>query len=199
MLQYQLRSRFEWGLVADLQPPDFETRLAILEAKAKQEGVEVTPDVLEFIALQIKQNMRVLEGSLNRVIAYARLIRALVTPELAARALQDIASKEPQPLPVAPSLIMETVATSFQLTLSALKGRKRDGETVLGRQVSMYLIRQETDCSLAQIGKELGGRSPATISHAYQKIANGINNDPHLRRKIFNIQQQIYATSRPKD
>jgi len=193
LLQDQLRSRFEWGLVTDLQPPDFETRLAILQTKAKQAEVDVTSDVLEFIALQIKQNIRVLEGSLNRVIAYAKLIRALLTPELAARALNDIASKEPGPAPATPSLILETVASSFQLTLSDLKGRKRDEETVLARQVSMYLIRQETDCSLAQIGKELGGRSPATISYAYEKIANGINNNPHLRRDVFNIQQKIHS------
>ncbi len=193
LLQDRLRSRFEWGLVTDLQPPDFETRLAILQARAEQAEVDVAPDVLEFIALQIKQNMRALEGSLNRVIAYAKLIRALLTPELAVRALNDIASKEPEPAPTTPSLILETVASSFQLTLSDLKGRKRDGETVLARQVSMYLIRQETDYSLAQIGKELGGRSPATISYAYEKIANGINNNPHLRRDVFNIQQKIHS------
>ena len=193
LLQDRLRSRFEWGLVTDLQPPDFETRLAILQARAEQAEVDVAPDVLEFIALQIKQNMRALEGSLNRVIAYAKLIRALLTPELAARALNDIASKEPEPAPATPSLILETVASSFQLTLSDLKGRKRNEETVLARQVSMYLIRQETDCSLAQIGKELGGRSPATISYAYEKIANGINNNPHLRRDVFNIQQKIHS------
>jgi len=194
LLKDRLRSRFEWGLVTDLQPPDFETRLTILQTKANQEGADVTPDVLEFIALQIKQNVRALEGSLNRVIAYARLLRTMLTPELAARALEDIAAKEPKTTPATPGLIMEAIASSFKLTLSDLRGRKRDESTVLARQMAMYLIRQETDYSLAQIGKELGGRSPATISYAYGKIASGINNDPRLRRQVFNIQQRIHAS-----
>lgn len=195
LLRERLRSRFEWGLVTDLQPPDFETRIAILKAKAEQDGVDIGPDVLELIALQIKQNIRALEGSLNRVIAYAKLLRTLLTPELAVRALEDIASKEPKAILVTPSLIMEAVANSFQLTLSELRGRKRDETTVLARQVCMYLIRQETECSLAKIGKELGNRSPATISYAYEKMANAINNDPRLRHQVFNIQQKLHSTS----
>jgi len=194
-IQDHLRSRFEWGLVTDLQPPDFETRLAILQAKAKRDGVEVMPDVLELIALQIKENIRRLEGSLNRVVAYARLVKALVTPELAARALDDIASDEPPPRPVTLPQITEAVASSFQTPISDLKGRKRDGATVLARQVTMYLMRQETDCSLAEIGRELGDRSPATISYAYEKVANNISADPYLRRQVFNIQQTIHSTS----
>ena len=193
-LRDRLRSRFEWGLVTDLQPPDFETRIAILKAKAKNDGVDIGPDVLELIALQIKQNIRALEGSFNRVIAYAKLLRTLLTPELAVRALEDIASKEPKSIPVTPGLIMEAVANSFHLTLSDLRGRKRDENTVLARQTCMYLIRQETECSLAQIGKELGNRSPATISYAYEKMANAINNDPRLRHRLFNIQQKIHST-----
>ena len=195
-IQEQMRSRFEWGLVTDLQPPDFETRLSILQAKAKREGVDIMPDVLELIALQIKENIRRLEGSLNRIIAYARLMKTLITPELATRALDDIASKEPAPARLTAPQIVETVALSFQMPLSELKGRKRDGATVLARQVTMYLMRQETECSLAEIGRELGGRSPATISYAYEKIANNISNDPHLRRQVFNIQQQLHSPSR---
>ena len=195
MLKDRLRSRFEWGIVADLQPPDFDTRLAILQTRAEQEGIDITPDVLEFIALQIKQNIRALEGSLNRVIAYASLLRAVLTPELAARALEDIATREVKFAPVTPNLIMETVASSFKLSLSELKGRRRDEVTVLARQMTMYLIRQETDYSLAKIGKELGGRNPATISYAYGKIAAGINNDPRLRRQVLNIQKTIHANS----
>ncbi|MFC2022507.1 chromosomal replication initiator protein DnaA [Chloroflexota bacterium] len=193
LLQDRLRSRFEWGLVTDMKAPDFETRLAILQANAKHKGVDVSADVLEFVALQIQQNIRALEGSLNRVVAYAKLIRTMLTPELAAQALKDIADNEPKTAPSTPSLIMEAVVNSFQLTPSDLKSRKRDGATVLARQVAMYLIRQETNCSLAEIGRELGDRSPATISYAYQKIASDITNSPSLRRKIFNIQQSIYS------
>ncbi len=192
LLKERLRSRFEWGLVTDIGAPDFETRLAILKAKAKQKETDVSADVLELIALQIQQSIRALEGSLNRVIAYAKLIRSMLTPEVAAQALKDIAGNEPKTAPVTPSLIMEAVVNNFQLTPSDLKGRKRDEVTALARQVAMYLIRQETDCSLAQIGQELGGRTPATVSYAYQKIARNINNSPSLSRKIFEIQQEMH-------
>jgi len=192
LLKERLRSRFEWGLVTDIKAPDFDTRLAILKAKAKQKETDVSADVLELIALQIQQSIRALEGSLNRVIAYAKLIRSMLTPELAAQALKDIAGNEPKTASVTPSLIMEAVVNNFQLTPSDLKGRKRDEVTALARQVAMYLIRQETDCSLAEIGQELGGRTPATVSYAYQKIASDINNSPSLRRKIFEIQQETH-------
>jgi len=195
-LQDRLCSRFEWGLVTDIQEPDFETRLAILQAKANQKGMNIPADVLEFIALQIQQNIRALEGSLNRLVAYAKLIRTALTPELAAKALQNIADNGLKAAPITPGLIMEAVVQNFQLTPSDLKSRKRDEATVLARQVTMYLMRQETDCSLAEIGRELGSRTPATISHAYQKIATDINNNPSLRRKVFNIQQSVYAQAK---
>ncbi len=193
LLQERLRSRFEWGLVADIQPPDFETRLAILRAKAEQKGINVPSDVLELVAQRTEQNIRELEGSLNRVVAYTKLIRALPTPELAAQALQDIASKEPKTASITPYLIIEAVVDNFQITPSNLKSRKRDEKTALARQLAMYLIRQETSWSLTQIGKELGGRGPATVSHAYEKITNDINNSPYLKRKISDIQQKIYS------
>ncbi|UCC16437.1 MAG: chromosomal replication initiator protein DnaA [Dehalococcoidales bacterium] len=197
-LQKRLRSRFEGGLVTDIREPDFDTRLAVLRAKASQKDLDLSNEVLEMIALQIKQNIRALEGSLNRVIAYSKLIREMITPELAARALKDISSNDLPSTPATPHLIMEAVVDSFQLTPSDLKGRKRDLMTALARQVAMYLIRQETDCSLSEIGKELGGRTPATVSHAYQKIAGDINNDPSLKRKVFDIQQEIHASNKTR-
>lgn len=190
----RLLSRFEGGLVTDVQVPDFETRMAILKAKTEQDGIEASPDILELIALQIKQNIRALEGSLNRVVAYAKLVRAMLTPEITARALKDIAGNENKPAPVTPALITEAVVDIFQLTPSDLKSRKRDEATALARQVAMYLIRQETDYSLAAIGRELGGRSPATVSHAYQKIAGAINDSPSLRRKLVEIRQILYSS-----
>lgn len=191
-LEERLRSRFEWGLVADIQPPDFETRLTILQAKAGQAGAKVTLDVLEFIAQQIQHNIRELEGSLNRVLAYAKLLRALLTPELAAKALKDITTKTPKNTSLTPALVLQAVADSFQLATVDLTSRRRNKETALARQVAMYLIKQETNYSLVQIGKELGGRNPSTVSHACEKIANDINASPRLKRKIFDIQQQIY-------
>ncbi len=191
LLAERLRSRFEWGLIADIQPPDFETRLAILKAKAEQKGVTVTTDVLECIAHRSQHNIRELEGCLNRVLAYVKLARASLTPELAAKALEDIAGKEPKSALITPSLIIEAVASSFQLTPPDLKSRKRDKETALARQVAMYLIRQETNCSLVQIGKELGDRDHSTVIHAYGKIASDIDASPYLKRKILDIQQRI--------
>jgi len=191
LLDKRLRSRFEWGLIVDIQPPDFETRLAILQAKARQRAVNVTLDVLEFIAQQNQQNIRALEGSLNRVVAYAKLFRASPTIELATQALEDITSKENKSASITPSLVIEAVADSFQLDSVDLKGSKRDKETTLARRVAMYLIRQETNFSLAQIGQELGGRDPSAVTNACKRIASGIDANHYLRRKILDIQKRI--------
>jgi chromosomal replication initiator protein len=195
LLQEHLRSRFEWGLVADIQCPEFDTRLAVLQAKAREQEVKVSTDVLEFIAMQIKQNIRALEGSLNRVVAYSKLLRAILTPELAAQALRNIACSDTRTSSATPGVIIEAVANSFQISPSDLKGRKRNVLTALARQVAMYLIRQETDCSLAEIGNQLGGRTPATITHAYQKIAHDINSDSSLNKKVLAIKQQLNGTA----
>ena len=187
----RLCSRFEWGLVADIKPPDFETRLAILQAKADQEKTEVPREVLEFIAQRIQQNIRELEGSLHRAIAYAKLFRALLTPELAARALEDIADKGPKSIPLTPDSVIKVVAQSFQLTPDDLKGRKRDRNTALARQLAMYLLKEGTSCSLAQIGLEFGNRDHSTVTHAVQKISTEMDNDPYLRRKALDIRQGL--------
>ena len=194
----RLCSRFEWGLIADIQPPDFDTRLAILQAKAEQEKADVPLEVLEFIANRIQENIRELEGSLHRAIAYARLFRALLTPELAARALEDIASKGAKSAPITPERVIETVAASFQLTPADLKGRKRDRLTAQARQVAMYLLKEATNCSLAQIGLELGHRDHSTVVHASRKIAVDIDNDPYLRRKVLDIEQGLNLKPGPR-
>jgi len=187
----RLCSRFEWGLIADIKPPDFDTRLAILKAKTGRDGENISPDALEFIARQVQHNIRELEGCLHRSIAYARLLGVLLTPELAAKAIEDIADKEQKGTLVTPELVLKAVASSFQLTLSELKSRKRDRETALARQVAMYLIKEATNCSLAQIGLELGNRDHSTVIHACRKIASDIDNNPYLRRKVSQIKQGI--------
>ncbi len=187
----RLCSRFEWGLVADIQPPDFDTRLAILQAKAEQEKTEVPIEVLEFIAQRIQQNIRELEGSLHRAIAYAKLFRALLTPELAARALEDIAVKGPQGAALTPEAVIKAVAHNFQLDPADLKGRKRDRNTALARQLAMYLLKEGSACSLAQIGLEFGQRDHSTVTHAVQKIAAAVDNDPYLRRKVSDIRHDL--------
>ncbi len=189
----RLRSRFEWGLIVDIQPPDFETRLAILQAKAKQRGESIAPDTLELIARKIQQNIRELEGNLNRVIAYAQLLKTKATPDLATKALENIADKALSSATITPALLVEAVASSFQLSLADLKGSKRDKETSLARQIAMYLIRNETNCPLAQIGKELGDRNPSTVSHSCEKIATEISLSPYLKRKVAAIRDQIFS------
>jgi len=194
----RLSSRLQGGLIVDIQPPNFETRLAILETKAKRKGQDISLDALEFIAHKISQNIRELEGNLNRVIAYAKLLKSLVTPELAALALENIADKPARGSALTPALLLEAVANSFQLTPADLKGRKRDKETALARQVVMYLLRQETNSSLAQIGKELGNRNPATVGHACEKIASSINTSPYLMRQIAEIREEVNPKPKSK-
>ena len=197
-LTERLRSRFEWGLLVDIQPPDFETRLAILQAKVKQSGVEATLEILEFLARRALPNIRELEGSLNRVIAYARLFQTAPTIELATRALENIAAKEPKSTSITPGQILKAVADSFQISLEDLKGRRRDKETALARRVAMYLLRQETNSSVARIGQELGGRDPSAVTNACKNITGDINANPYLRRKILDIQKKINSVPNPK-
>jgi len=195
-LEDRLRSRFEWGLIVDIEPPDYETRLAILQAKAEQKDVNLYADVLDVIAQQVKRNIRELEGSLNRVIAYAKLFRALPTVEMANRALENIASKEPDNTPRTPRLLVESVAESFQLNIADLIGRARDKETVQARRVAMYLMRQETGFTLAQIGEELGGRDAAAVTNACKKISGEINSNTYLKNMVSEIQQKIHPETR---
>ena len=196
LLEDRLRSRFEWGLIVDIQPPELETRLAILQAKAEQAGTGIPPDVLEFIARRIKRNIRELEGGLNRVTAYARLLRAKITTELAARALVDIAGKPSSTTSATQPALIDTVANSFRLTAEDLIGRRRDKEVTQARHVVMYLLRKQNNCSLAEIGTMLGGRSPSTASHACEKIALDIQASPLLKRKIQDIQKKIHTRSK---
>lgn len=186
----RLRSRLEWGLTAGIQSPDFETRLAILQTKAEKEGVQLNHDVLEFIADRIKQNIRELEGSLNRIVAYAKLLRTMVTPELASEALEDIATKQPK-TPVTTDLLLEVVAGYFNLDLTDLKGNKRDKQTIKARQIAMYILKAQTNLSLSRIGRELGGRQPIIVSQAYKKISAELSENLEIRQKVQDIQKRI--------
>ncbi len=190
LIEDRLRSRLEWGLSAGIQMPDFETRLAILTDKAGKEGVKLAPDVLEFIAEHIKQNIRELEGSLNRVVAYARLLRTVVTPELASAALQDISSRQSKTLPT-PALLLETVANYFNMEVLDLKSSKRDKQTSQARQIAMYLMREQTSFSLSQIGRELGGRQPIIVSQSHKKIGLEMEADPGFKKTVADIQRKL--------
>ncbi|MBI4266864.1 MAG: chromosomal replication initiator protein DnaA [Chloroflexi bacterium] len=191
-LAERLRSRFEWGLVVKVKPPEMETRLAILQDKARQMQAGLPPDVLAFIARQVQSNVRELEGALNRVMAYTRLLGVPPTIEIASRAFEPITAREPEAGGTrTPRLLVEAVAESFRLTPADLEGQKRDRETTLARRIAMYLIRQETHCSLAQIGQELGGRDAAAVSNACRSITGSLESSPYLKRKIQDIQQAL--------
>jgi len=190
LIEERLRSRLEWGLCAGIQPPDFETRMEILSKKASKEGVDIAPDVLEFIAERIKQNIRELEGSLNRVVAYAKLLRAVVTPELASEALEDIATKKPKGA-ASPMSLLEVIAEYFNIDLDDLKGSKRDKQVALARQIAMYLLREQTDYSLSRIGREVGGRQPILVSKAHKKISEELKLNTGLRQNLNDIEHLL--------
>lgn len=198
LLEERLRSRFEWGLIVDIQPPDSETRVAILQSKARRKGINIAQDVIELIAGEAYPNIRSMEGSLNRVIAYAKLLRVAPTAEIAVKALEDVANKELKLSDITPASIVEAVAGSFQLTREALTGRQRDKDTTLARRLAMYLIRQETNCSLVQIGRELGDRDAASVTTACKKIAVDIEINSFLKRKFQDIEQQLHPYAKSK-
>jgi chromosomal replication initiator protein len=191
LLEERLRSRFEWGLTVDIQPPDLETRLAILQSKAAQKGLNLSPDVVAFIAGQAEGNVRLLEGSLNRVIALAKLMQSAPTLDIARRALEDIGRKEPDPSSLVHAAILETVADSFNLDKEELIGPRRDKDTSQARRLAMYLIRRETNYSLAQIGKILGNRDAATITSACKKITDELEKSTFLRRRLGQIKRAL--------
>ena len=189
-LDERLRSRFEWGLTADIQPPDLETRLAILRSKAERTGRQIPDDILESIARRVQSNIRELEGALNRILAFADLSGAHLTPQLVEVALADLL---PQRSDVQPQKIIELVAREWQTTVEALLGRDRSQKIAQPRQVAMYLLRKETDASLPQIGEVLGGRDHTTVMYAIEKIASDIETKTDLRKRVVNIKQQLYG------
>jgi chromosomal replication initiator protein len=189
-LDERLRSRFEWGLTADIQPPDLETRLAILRSKAERTMRQVPDDILENIARRVQSNIRELEGALNRILAFADLSGTPLTPQLVEVALADLL---PQRSDVQPEKIIELVAKEWQTTVEALLGRDRSQKIAQPRQVAMYLLRKETDASLPQIGEVLGGRDHTTVMYAIEKIAGDIETKTDLRKRVVSVKQQLYG------
>jgi chromosomal replication initiator protein len=189
-LEERLRSRFEWGLAADIQPPDLETRLAILRAKAEHTGRFIPDEILETVARRVESNIRELEGALNRIIAFADLSGSSLTPQLVEMALVDLL---PQRKNILPEKIIELVAREWQTSVEALLGRDRTQKIAEPRQVAMYLMRKETDASLPMIGEVLGGRDHTTVMYAIQKIASQIETKADLRKRVINVKQQLYG------
>jgi chromosomal replication initiator protein len=191
LLEERLRSRFEWGLITDIQPPDFETRVAILQAKAESQEVEVLPELLYFIARRIQSNIRELEGALNRVIAFAQIRHTTPTSELAAQALAETTADYKRTLTA--ELIINTVAEYFKLTPEMLRGQRRDKPISFARQIAMYLLREEMQCHWSEIGRELGGRDHKGILYGYNKIAAEIEVNDALRREVLQVKEFLYS------
>ena len=191
LLEDRLRSRFEWGLIADIQPPDLETRMAILQAKAEENKIAVPQEVLDFIARRVQKSIRELEGSLNRVVAFARLTNADLTLELSSKALAEFHETAPRRA-LTPQSIIERTAMYFDVEPESLVSRRRDKLTALARHISIYLIREETQCSFNQIGKALGNRDHSAVLRGYEKISDDINTSTSLRRDILEIRERLY-------
>jgi chromosomal replication initiator protein len=189
-LEERLRSRVEWGLTADIQPPDLETRIAILRSKAERGGKQVPGEILELIARQVQSNIRELEGALTRVLAFSNLSGLPLTLQLVNSALADLL---PQRSALEPQQVVSVVATTFGITREQLMGRDRSREVVLPRQVAMYLLREEANVSLPQIGEALGGRDHTTVMYACEKVADLLERDDRLRRQLIQIRESLYG------
>lgn len=189
-LEERLRSRFEWGLTADIQPPDLETRIAILRSKGDRAGCQVPADILETIARLVQSNIRELEGALTRVVAFSDLSGQPLSPALVHTALADLL---PQRTSLEPRQVLKAVADVFGLSTDELLGRSRSRDVSLPRQVAMYLMREEVNASLPQIGEALGGRDHTTVMYACEKVADLIERDDRFRRQVLQIREQLYG------
>ena len=190
-LEERLRSRFEWGLTADIQPPDLETRLAILRHKAERTGRYIPDEILDTIARRVQSNIRELEGALNRILAFADLSGSALTPNLVDVALSDLL---PQRSDLEPQKVVDLVAHYFNLSAEKLLGRDRSRNVALPRQIAMYLLREEANVSLPQIGEVLGGRDHTTVMYAIDKISKEIKGDSgsKIGRDIMKLKEQLY-------
>jgi chromosomal replication initiator protein len=187
-LEERLRSRFEGGLIADIQPPDFETRAAILRFKAEAQPIPVPTDVIDFLSRKIQSNIRELNGALTRVVAYAQLMQAPLTVDLAQTVLQDVL----QQTPLSTEQVITAVCEYYRISAEDLKGRGRNKEVVTPRQMAMYLLREATGTSLPQIGEALGGRDHTTVMYSVEKVAQEIEQDDQRRREMLAIKERLY-------
>ncbi|MGC5326506.1 chromosomal replication initiator protein DnaA [Brevibacillus sp. SYSU BS000544] len=189
-LEDRLRSRFEWGLITDIQPPDLETRIAILRKKAKAENLDIPNEVMVYIANQIDSNIRELEGALIRVVAYSSLINRDIDTGLASEALKDIIpSSKPRVISIID--IQRAVGDLFNLKLEDFKAKKRTKSVAFPRQIAMYLSRELTDSSLPKIGDEFGGRDHTTVIHAHEKISTSLVSDTQLQQTVQTLIEKL--------
>jgi chromosomal replication initiator protein len=192
-LEERLRSRFEWGLIADIQPPDYETRLAVLRSKAERAGYRLHPEILELIGRRVQSNFRELEGALTRVAAFSDLSGMPMTVQLAETVMIDLLPRRSE---VQPEEVVRKVADTFGVAVERMLGRDRSREVALPRQIAMYLLREEAHISLPQIGETLGGRDHTTIMYGCEKISELLEEDDRLRRQVLEIKEQLYGPSK---
>ncbi len=191
-LEERLRSRFKQGLITDVQPPDLETRLAILRNKAEREATWIPPEVLEYIATNITDNIRVLEGALIRVAAFANLTSEQLSVETAAHVLGDLLTAR-QPKPITPAVILEATSKMFGIPIEEITGKKRQRPLVTARQVAMYVFRELTDLSYPAIAREFGGRDHTTVIHAVEKISSQMQTQRPTYDQVTELVQTIRA------
>ncbi|NLC63906.1 MAG: chromosomal replication initiator protein DnaA [Thermoanaerobacterales bacterium] len=189
-LEERLRSRFEWGLITDIQPPDFETRIAILQKKALTENLTIPDDVINFIATKIETNIRELEGALIRIVAYSSLIDSEIKLSLAEQVLKDILPDE-KPKKVTLPRIFQEVGSYYSVKTEEFKSKKRTKDIAFARQVAMYLCTELTDLSLPKIGEEFGGRDHTTVIHARDKISKDMAQSSELSQTIENLKKKL--------
>ncbi|MFF8274483.1 chromosomal replication initiator protein DnaA, partial [Staphylococcus warneri] len=189
-LSDRLRSRFEWGLIVDITPPDYETRMAILQKKIEEENLDIPMESLNYIANQIQSNIRELEGALTRLLAYSQLQGKPITTELAAEALKDII-QAPKSKKITIQDIQKVVGQYYNVRIEDFSAKKRTKSIAYPRQIAMYLSRELTDFSLPKIGEEFGGRDHTTVIHAHEKIVNDIKADPTFKQEVENLEKEI--------
>jgi chromosomal replication initiator protein len=189
-LEERLRTRFEWGLITDLQSPDFETRIAILRNKIADENIIIPDEVTEFIAENVTSNIREHEGSLIKILAFASLTSQEITVEMASQALKDIV-RAPAARKITPKAIRDAVASDYDVPSDTLKAKTRISRVVRARQVAMYLCRGLTDLSLVAIGKHFGGRDHSTVLHSIRKITDLTADDPVFKGRVDRIRDEI--------
>jgi chromosomal replication initiator protein len=188
-MEERLRSRFEWGLIADLQPPDVETRIAILRKKSEEEGIAINEDVIQLLAANLKSNIREIEGALIRLGAYASLTGQKITVDMAKNILRDLLGGKRKVITIED--IQEVVANRFHVKISDLKSKRRTKTLVHPRQIAMFLSRDLTDASFPEIGRDFGGKDHTTIIHACKQMQKSQETDSALRATIESLKEEI--------
>ena len=189
-LEERIRSRFEWGLIADIQPPDYETRMAILRKNTENSDYKIDDEIIQYIATNIKSNIRELEGAFNKIVAFAKLNKVNLTMDLAEEALKDVIYPD-KPKEITPQLIINVVAEHFGVKPEDITSKKRNAEFVQPRQVVMYLCRELCDMSLANVGKLLGKKDHTTVIHGINKINEEMVDNPDFKNRIDTIKKKI--------